>query len=268
MPGVRFQNDSDFGFRATPKINVMFSPSWIDGVTTNARLSYGNGYRVPSLKERYFEFDHSILGYKVLGNTNLNPEQSHSYQLGIEIARSGLFSLNVDLFYNRIKDLIESELTRVEDGIEIFTFENIAQATTKGIETTAEFRLISGFNVSGGVTYMKAKDLKKNEPLVGRPHWIVKLGVDYTYKPFGTSLSLYNTHQSKEWKRDFKDRDVLVRSSAWTTWDIKLNQRVFSGVTLFAGVDNITNEHRDPNDRNDVRPYEPRLAYLGLRIEQ
>ncbi|MCV6607571.1 MAG: TonB-dependent receptor, partial [Campylobacterales bacterium] len=57
IPGLRYQNDSGFGDYTAPKIAAMYSGYFDDGQRVNLRLSYGNGYKVPTLKERYFVFD-------------------------------------------------------------------------------------------------------------------------------------------------------------------------------------------------------------------
>ncbi|VAW84448.1 hypothetical protein MNBD_GAMMA18-2413, partial [hydrothermal vent metagenome] len=271
VPGVRVQDDSNFGFYAAPKINAMYTPDWFADVITNVRMGIGRGYRVPNLKERFFIFDHSQLAsdpYMLLGNNALQPESSDSYQLGIEFARPGEFHADITLFHNRIKNLINRRINpdKSTPDLRIFDYQNFARAITQGIETTAKYRFSPSFSVNGGITYLEAEDLKTNKPLTGLPEWLVKLGVDYVYKPWGTSLSLRGIYQSEEWVEDYSD--VLVQSPAWTTWDIKFNQPLVEGLTLFAGIDNITNEYRNPNDDNDARPYKPRLLYLGLRIEQ
>ena len=271
VPGVRVQDDSNFGFYAAPKINAMYTPDWFADVITNVRMGIGRGYRVPNLKERFFIFDHSQLAsdpYMLLGNNALQPESSDSYQLGIEFARPGEFHADITLFHNRIKNLINRRINpdKSTPDLRIFDYQNFARAITQGIETTAKYRFSPSFSVNGGITYLETEDLKTNKPLTGLPEWLVKLGVDYVYKPWGTSLSLRGIYQSEEWVEDYSD--VLVQSPAWTTWDIKFNQPLVEGLTLFAGIDNITNEYRNPNDDNDARPYKPRLLYLGLRIEQ
>ncbi len=69
--GLRGQQDSDFGSHFAPKIgvrgNLLATEDW-KGVL---RANYGQGYRVPNLKERHYLFDHSSLGYMVLGNPDL-----------------------------------------------------------------------------------------------------------------------------------------------------------------------------------------------------
>ncbi len=137
VPGVRIQNDNRFGFYAAPKINVMYTPDWIPGVTTNLRIGIGRGYRSPDLKEQYFVFDHSQLGYMVLGSVDLEPESSDSYQLGIEFARQGGFRTDITLFRNNIKNLIDTRINPEKSnqtGLNIFEYDNFSRAMTQGVE--------------------------------------------------------------------------------------------------------------------------------------
>lgn len=269
VPGLRVQEDSDFGFEATPKISAMYTLDWFKGITFNVRLSYGNGYRVPSLKERHFIFDHSALGYMVLGDPDLSPEQSNSYQFDIGFSNENNFYFNLNVYLNRIKDLIDSEFSHVDQGVSIYQMKNIDRARTRGAEVTSKFRISPALSLSNGVTYLDAEDLETNEPLTQRPEWVIKLGVDYKYTPVGTSFSLRAVHQTKEWVEDYYDseNEALVQSPGWTSWDLKINQQLSKKLSVYGGVDNIFDEHRDPNDENDVRPFEPRFVYLGLRYK-
>ena len=269
VPGIRIQEDSDFGTEATPKISGMYRLDWFEGITTNVRLSYGNGYRVPSLKERHFVFDHSALGYIVLGDSNLQTEQSRSYQFDLEFSNQNNFYLNLNLYHNDIKGLIDSEFSHVDQGVSIYRMKNIDRARTRGVEVTSKLNTASGLSFSSGVTYLDAEDLRKNEPLTHRPEWVIKLGIDYELTSLGTSFSLRAGHQTKEWVEDYYDSEnqALVQSPAWTTLDLKVNQSLSKQLSVYGGIDNVLDEHRDPNDENDARPYEPRFIYLGLRYE-
>ncbi|MGN5476077.1 TonB-dependent receptor domain-containing protein [Cupriavidus basilensis] len=83
VAGVRGQHDSDFGSHFAPKIGVRANLIGTEDWKGVARANFGQGYRVPeSLKERHFLFDHSSLGYMVIGNPDLKPESSNSFQLG------------------------------------------------------------------------------------------------------------------------------------------------------------------------------------------
>ncbi|HBA33003.1 MAG TPA: hypothetical protein DCZ12_02580, partial [Gammaproteobacteria bacterium] len=47
LPGVRFQDDSDFGSHTVVKLNAMYSPAWFRRAETSIRMGIGQGYRVP-----------------------------------------------------------------------------------------------------------------------------------------------------------------------------------------------------------------------------
>jgi len=266
VPGVRIQNDSDFGFYTAPKINAMYTPEWFSNVTTNIRMGMGRGYRVPNLKERFFVFDHSQLGYMVLGNETLQPERSDSYQLGIEFARPGGFRADITLFHNRIKNLIDTrinpEKTAQTTGLIIFDYQNFARAMTQGVELSGNIHR-GNFDLKGSYTLLDSEDLDTKKTLKGRPRHQVKLGADWQNKTWGTTVTLRGVYQSEE----FFDVENQLESPAWTTWDIKLTQSIGVGFKIFGGVDNLTDEHRDPNINYDQRPEAGRFVYMGVRFD-
>src|SRR3546814_427552 len=70
--GVRHDDHSQFGGATTFGANGNYSPN--DGAT-NFRLSYGEGFKAPSLYQLYDAFS---------GNAALRPERSKSYDVGID----------------------------------------------------------------------------------------------------------------------------------------------------------------------------------------
>ncbi|HEB93804.1 MAG TPA: TonB-dependent receptor [Gammaproteobacteria bacterium] len=264
VPGIRVQDDSDFGFYAAPKINVMFTPGWLTNTVTNIRMGVGRGYRVPSLKERFFIFDHSQLGYKVLGNNELVPESSDSYQLGIEFARSGDFRADITLFHNRIKNLIDTRENpdKSTSLVKVSDYQNFTRAMTQGVEFNGNLHL-GRFDMKGSYTLLDSEDRITGKTLKERPRHQVKLGADYENKALGTTLTLRGVYQSKE----FSNVDNSEESPTWITWDLKLTQAVGKGFKLFGGVDNLTDEHSDPDNYYDNRPKAGRFVYLGVRFD-
>ncbi len=265
VPGIRLQQDSSFGFYAAPKINVMYTPDWLADITTNVRMGIGRGYRVPNLKERFFVFGHSQLGYMIIGNDELQPESSDSYQLGIEFARPDEFHADITLFHNRIKNLIDTRINpdkSVQTGLNIFDYQNFARAMTQGVEFSGKLYL-GRFDMKGSYTRLDSEDLMTGKTLKERPRHQIKLGIDYENKTWGSTLTLRGVYQSKE----FFNVDNSLESPAWTTWDLKLTQAVGKGFKVFGGIDNLTDDHRDPNVRHDNRPKSGRFTYLGVRFD-
>lgn len=264
LPGVRFQYDSDFGSFIAPKVNLMAKPA----SNVILRLGYGKGYRVPNLRERFFFFDHSALGYQVLGNPDLTPESSDSFQAGIELWRGTTVHAEANLFHNRLKDLIDTRLNSakiLQSGLQIFEFQNVNRAVTQGGEAAASLSFWRYFIFKVGYTYLWAKDTDLDRWLPHRPRHQIKGGLDAIYEAWGSSISLRAVYQSKE----YVDEANTTTSPAWTTWDVKLNQEIVWNTTLFAGIDNITDEHRDPerSEFDDFRPVFPRFIYAGVRIK-
>ncbi len=271
VPGIRIQNDNRYGFYAAPKINAMYTPVWFTDVITNVRMGIGRGYRSPSLKEQYYVIDHSQLGYMILGVPDVQPESSDSYQLGIEFAKTGEFSADITLFHNRIKDLIGTRINleksaqasqEAQTNIAVYDYSNYARAMTQGVEISGR-RYAGRFEMKGSYTLLDSKDRDTGKTLKERPRHQIKLGADWQNKAWGTMLTLRGVYQSEE----FFDADNQLESPAWTTWDLKLTQTVGKGFKLFGGIDNLGDEHRDPNVRHDNRPKSGRFIYLGVRFD-
>jgi len=266
VPGLRIQNDSRFGFYAAPKVNVMYTPEWIPGTSSVVRLGVGRGYRAPDLKEQYYVFDHSQLGYMVLGSVNLAPESSDSYQLGVEFVRQGMFRADLSLFRNDISNLIDTRLNAdksAETGLRIFEYDNFVSAMTQGAELGGNL-YFDALSFKASYTFLIGKDLISKKALKDRPRHQAKFGADYNYKPWGTIATLRGVYQSKA----FYDAENTLQSPAWSTWDLKFTKTLSGSLKIFSGIDNLTDEHRNPNVYYDNRPIAGRYFYLGFRMEK
>ncbi len=267
LPGFRYQDDSDFGTHFAPKLNVMMTPEWFPKVETRLRLGVGTGYRVPSLKERHFLFDHSALGYMVLGNPALIPEKSESFQAGFDMTHENGFRTEVSLFHNDIEDLIDTDRNAersASTGLSIFEYVNIAKARTRGADIIFDYRFNPQFSADLGYSYLDAIDRSTGNQLTQRPKDQIKIGIDWRLVRWNSEISLRGTYQSDE----FVDAANTIVSPAWTTLDLKYNQPLREGLTFFVGIDNLTDEHRSPlRAGQDFRPKKGRFLYIGLRLE-
>ena len=265
LPGIRYQHDSDFGGYLAPKINVMYGPDWIDNANLKWRLGLGHGYRVPTLKERHYIFDHSALGYMVIGNPDLVPETSNSLQFGGEL-NTGNFRTDVNFYYNDIKNLISETLdsnASDETGLSIFTYDNIGEAVTQGIDFSTSYLFTKNFNTQFSYTYLQAEDKQTGLALTNRPEHLAKIQMSYKVPVIASTFSIYGNYQSEE----YIDSENLIVSPEYTTADFKVNTALDNGITLFMGVDNLTNTTRDvPSTGQDLRPEVGRFIYLGFRV--
>lgn len=261
--GLRGQQDSDFGSHFAPKVgvrgNLLATEDW-KGVL---RANYGQGYRVPNLKERHYLFDHSSLGYMVLGNPDLKPESSHSFQLGGQLSWRDRVTVDANLFYNRVSDLIQTDMANftLVNGIATYTYRNVARARTQGAETSLRWRATGALGLTAAYTYTDADDLDTGAQLTRRPRHMGRLGADWRVLP-STEITARARFQSSE----VADSTTGARSPGWGTLDLVVNQRIGRNATVFAGVNNLFGRQRDFSNASDFGPVAGRFVYLGARF--
>ncbi|MFT4174780.1 MAG: TonB-dependent receptor [Rhodocyclaceae bacterium] len=261
--GLRAQDDSDFGGHLAPKVSLRANLLRTDSWNGALRASAGQGYRVPNLKERHYLFDHSSLGYMVLGNPNLKPESSNSFQFGGTATYRNRLTLEANLFYNRVRDLIQTDLTNytLVNGVAMYTYKNIAAARTRGLETALKWQATDALAFNAAYTFTDTEDLDSGSDLTRRPRNMARLGADWRVLE-GTELSLRGRYQSSE----LVDSSTRARSPAWTTFDLAINQRLGRGFSAFLGVNNLFNKQRDFSDTNDFGPIAGRFIYVGAKF--
>lgn len=103
VAAVRYDYFSDqSNSQLTPKLNLRYKPNH----RLVLRAGYGMGFRAPSLKERYYNFDMAGI-WIVEGNENLKAEKSHNFTLSAEYSRANC-SLAVSAYYNNVINKIST----------------------------------------------------------------------------------------------------------------------------------------------------------------
>ncbi len=138
MAGGRVDDNQRFGTFWTYRVAALgfLSP------TTRLRASAGKGFVEPSF------FDTFATGF-VVGNPNLRPERSTSFEAGLEQDLTGHVTLSVTGFAERFRDMIQfTAVPLTPNGPNYF---NIAAANASGIEAGASLRRLGP--VTGGIAY-------------------------------------------------------------------------------------------------------------------
>jgi TonB-dependent heme/hemoglobin receptor len=121
---------------ASGSIGVVYSPVPDLHVTANI----ANGYREPNAQDLYFSGPGSV-GY-VIGNPDLKPERSVSYDFGMRWGPRTL-AISGNLFYSTFQDLINALPATPPpeaNGDNTYRYTNITTATMWGGEVEAEWR--------------------------------------------------------------------------------------------------------------------------------
>ena len=188
--GARYDGHSQYAGQLSPKAAVR----WQVLPTLALRASAGRGYRAPDFRQLYLNFSNSVVGYSVFGSRQvrervaqlagqgqlaldpatgqpilnqarldqagaLRPESSRAYSAGLQFDPTDRLMVSLNLFRNDLRDLIETTpVAQKTNGQSVFTYFNLSQAYTQGLEAEARYALRPGLTLSGGYQLLDAKD--------------------------------------------------------------------------------------------------------------
>lgn len=95
------------------------------------RLNWSQGFRVPNIQELFLITSTGTLQF---GNPDLKPEESDNYEFGFRWEDPNGLTSDVAIFYSQADNYIET----VNSG-QFYTYRNIAEATTYGLEFSASY---------------------------------------------------------------------------------------------------------------------------------
>lgn len=146
--GVRADWNNRFGWHVTPKASIKYN---IGKFTI--RGNYANGYRNPSLKELYMEFQVPMQGQTYIrGNANLKPETNHYLSLAGEFTTSG-FNMSATLYNSYFRNKIDVR-GHMEETKTILQYENVRRSEMGGLELLARWRICQGLFVRADYNYL------------------------------------------------------------------------------------------------------------------
>ncbi|MFT3837903.1 MAG: TonB-dependent receptor [Myxococcaceae bacterium] len=255
-PGVRAEYHGAYGSVLAPRLALAFRPTR----ELTVRVAAGRGFRTPSAEELGFNFDHSIYGYRVVGNPALKPESSWGINGDVTAKLGEHWSLRAGGFANWVDGLIDIDLGGgVTNGsVVTYSYRNFERVRTLGAQAGAGFRWDDTLQVEVAYDYLWTRDDTNDVPLSGRP-------------PHTLTLSV---RAQLPWKLELYARGHLVsdayvddttRSPGYETVDLRLGRELWPRSQLYAGLLNLLDDHQRPGVVGDLRPPLGRVLYAGLR---
>ena len=147
LAGVRVEDSSTCGVDTNPRVAASYTLPWTQ---TKLRGGYATGIRAPSFVENF-----GTGSPFVVGNPNLKPEESLSWEIGLDQPFfHGRALLTATYFNNTYKDLI----TFVSGpGV---SFLNVGKAESSGVEAGFQVLLPWQFRLGGSYTFLETKVLQ------------------------------------------------------------------------------------------------------------
>ena len=232
VAGIRASNHSNYGFHAAPKISLMYKEG-----PFNFRASGGTGFRSPALKELYFSFEHFGEFY-VKGNPDLIPESSKYISGSVEFSRPWNNS-SVTVYRNTLSNMITERILPLPDSVETtYQYENVSSASVYGIDLIMKQKLLKGFWVSAGYSYVHSLDNETHLQLYGTTKNSGNISVDYSFRKKDYSFSAQlNCKMSGE--KFYLDSDgTTSNDKPYSSWRITLSQE-YKWLRISTGLDNI-----------------------------
>lgn len=275
VPGVRLSispslQGSDTFVNAVPKLAFRYdAPS-----KTLLKFSYGMGYKVPSLKEKYWIFRHNFApgsgNFILYGNPNLKPEKSHSLNLSVEQNILNLLTLRVSGYFNYINDLIDSVVTDPHSSPQIREYQNIDKAMTYGCEIALQSQL-DRFKGSLSYAFTGAKAFKEEknhwEDMSLRSAHRVVLGLSYRIPVIETQIALngeWNSPQLLTTGGDLYTPDYLMMGLALTQRFLNDNLELTFRVSNLLNNVSFTKGTLGDNQRDYYGLYDGTMLSIGL----
>jgi outer membrane receptor for ferrienterochelin and colicins len=182
IAGARLDQNTVYGSQLSPKLSMRYEL----GKRVVLKGSYGVGFKAPDFRQLYLNFNNTAAGgYSVLGTEvvthrlaemdaqgliqgylfdpatlgNLDAERSQAINLGARAELPGHLVADVNLFYNSIDNLIETQAVAITTSNQtIYSYRNIKRVYTEGAEVNLSYPVAKNLNLSLGYQLLFAKD--------------------------------------------------------------------------------------------------------------
>lgn len=236
---LRLDEHSEFGTFTTGRL----AASWQVGLGTVLRASFGTGFRAPSIDELYGDY-----GFFV-GNPNLTPEESTSYEIGIDQEFLNGTTLSATLFRLETDNLVTYDATPAPDTLVNLPGTSVRQ----GVELGLEVPVTSTLTLVGAYTYTDARR-PNGLPLTRVPLNQLSLNLDAELGD-GWTGSFGLVHASGA-------EDAGADSDTYTVYRAQVAYDLGQDRELYLRVENLTDEiYEIVQDFATPR----RSVHLGLR---
>lgn len=199
--GLRIEDNERFGTAMTWRAGAAWHPA---SAGTRVRAAAGTGIKEPTFYETY------ATGFAT-GNPELEPEESTSFELGVDQQLGGAGRLSLTGFSQSYLNLIQYTFSPPEPGGP--NYHNVAEARSRGLEAEAS---VAGtrFRLSGSYTYLDTEvedsgfdegpsaTFVEGQPLLRRPkHTVGASAFVQVARGIGLDASVRRTGQRSD--RDF-----------------------------------------------------------------
>lgn len=218
--GIRVEDNEKYGTHTVAQGAVRYQLL----PTTSVYANIGTAFKAPTLNDMYGSG----------GNSQLDPEESISYEIGVDQKLNHNISTGISAYYTEVDHLIESRCMAVCDGDWVNTFPvyqniNIDQASMQGAEWYGKWQQDDLF-FKASFNYVKAVNEDTEQELSRRPNRSLTLSTGLQNELYGISASLSAKSRAKDYQQN---------TPGYATVDLNGYWNVNPQLKVFANIKNV-----------------------------
>ena len=236
--------------------------SWMPNNMIQWKLNASTAFRAPNVDDIGKVFD-SEPGSVVVPNNNLKSEYAYGGELGLLLNFSDVVTLDLATYYTFLDDALvrrdyslngESEIMYDGELSTVQAIQNASKAWIYGFEVglhinfSKSFKFLSQYNFIGGTEEDNGVEvpIRHVAPQFGNAHLVwqkERFKID-GFLDFNGELSYQQLAPSEQAKAYLyaKDSNGNPYAPSWYTLNLRTNYQFKEGITVTAGLENITNQ--------------------------
>ncbi len=254
--GIRRDRHSEYGAKTTWRVTSAFD---VKETGTRIKGSFGTGFKAPSLYQIYAP---AFWGAPV-GNTDLLPETSRGWDLGLEQSiLNSRIKFGATFFRNRFKDMI--------DFVTGQGYQNRAKPTwTRGVESFVQVRPLAETDLVFRLdyTFMRSFDEERDDKLYLRPKNKITVSINYRFLKGKANLNLnavYRGSVDDQYWDATAFKNTRVRLDDYLIVNLAASYRFNQYFRIFGRVENLTDEEYENRKGYGTMPA---AAYVGMGLD-
>ena len=257
IPSVRFDHSDQFSNKLTSNLAATYNAA--DDVRVKAVV--GQGYKTPTVNDLYIFWEMygqnpGGPGQFYVGNPDLKPEKSLSYELSVEKDWGDRSTVHLGVFRSEVKDLISTywnghltqEYPDIYPGVagdKIMEYKNIPEATLQGVELYGSHRVGKDIYLNAGYTFLDAKNKTEGTRLQDRSKHQVTFGVSYQPENIYAWDLSFDLVSNFDYYFNNGDKSTMgnfvYETKNFTIANIMTSRHLNKDTKIYLGIDNISN---------------------------
>jgi len=239
--GVRVDNPDDYGSVTSPRLRVAYDFGSQGDFTVAA--AWGKAFKLPSMY---------ALGHPIVGNPDLVPERSESYELSLaQRLLDGNVNWSLTWFDGKFRNAIDFDPGPPPMLV------NRNRVDTRGFELTGNASMNDEWRVDASVTQARSRVASTGNELRNRPEWRAGAGVHWTPVE-ALKFTGAVTYVGSSLDSSIATGDVSLPS--YTLVDVSASWQVSQKFEAYAAIDNLTDQQYQQFVGFEVRGIMPRLG--------